>query len=347
MISARQVAPKAGVRIVPPRSFWHVHDTNGEKMNNSKRLNTRICGSLALVILLLAISSISLSKASAIGQPTPVVTQVSKPLPTATSVPNQDLAVEALNAQIDANHINTWIAIFTFGAVVVAFIAIYVNWIQANKDRIFNQKEAEKDREANQKQAQEDRQHQSCPIIVPTKAIYNVLVSNGSHLYSSEADPRLKGNIQWALPITSLPIEVSNIGGGPAFNVHGVLHGSSTNYDYQFISWNNGPIGNGKDEKLLFRHPFSNEFRLNQANSVDETHTLYYPFSNEPTPNNAQARLTITYHDLFGNKLVSIFDYTVDHRWVRVFVSMPSSPKIALDLKELNEQELKKFTKGN
>jgi hypothetical protein len=96
------------------------------------------------------------------------------------------------------------------------------------------------------------------------------------------------------LDFPPFPIEIGNIGGGPAFNIHGILHGSSNRYDEQFISWNNGPIGKEKDEKILFRHPFDMEFRLSQASSVNGEHTLYYPFYvNKPNPNDAQATLTL------------------------------------------------------
>lgn len=69
---------------------------------------------------------------------------------------------------------------------------------------------------------------------------------------------------------------------------------------------------------------------------------LHYPSTGQSNPNQAQACLTISYHDLFGNKLVSIFDYTPYHQCVRLFVSVPSSSKIALDLKELNDQKKQK-----
>src|SRR6266566_9299767 len=125
------------------------------------------------------------------------------------------------------------------------------------------------------------------------------------------------------------------------FNVHCVLYGYDNAYRNQFISWNNGPIGPGKDETIRSRHPDQGELWLDRNDSVDGEHTLHYPPAG-PNPNQAQACLTISYQDLFGNKLVSIFDYTSYHEWVRVFVSVPSSPKITLDLKELNDRKKQK-----
>ncbi len=154
----------------------------------------------------------------------------------------------------------------------------------------------------------------------------------------------MKGNINWGLQFYAVPIEVSNIGSGPAFNVHCVLYGYDNAYANQFVSWDNGPIGAGeKDKTISFHHPSQDEFRLDRSDSIDGEHTLHY-LNGEPNPNKAQARLTISYQDLFNNNLVSIFDYTAYHQWSRVFVSMPSSPKIALDLKELNDQKKLKVT---
>ena len=161
------------------------------------------------------------------------------------------------------------------------------------------------------------------------------------YFYTAEAPP-LKGNISWALTFPDVPLTVSNIGMGPAFNVHCVLHGYEDIYDYQFISWNNGPIGAGKDEIIHLCHPRHREFWLDRNDSVDGEHTLHYPSTRQSNPNQALACLTMTYQDLSDNKFVSIFDYTPYHEWVRVAISTPSSPKIALDLKELNDRKKQK-----
>ncbi len=151
--------------------------------------------------------------------------------------------------------------------------------------------------EENRRLATEERQQQSCPIIVPTKAIPHVPAvqvpgTQQQYLYTSEVPP-LKGNISWGLQFLSVPIEVSNIGTGPAFNVHCVLYGYDNAYSNQFISWNNGPIGPGKDETIRSRHPDQGELWLDRNDSVDGEHTLHYPPAG-PNPNQAQACLTIS-----------------------------------------------------
>src|SRR6266567_3552509 len=231
-------------------------------------------------------------------------------------------------------------------AVAVVAIVAVVASLRANKRQIkASEIQIQKQIEENRRLATEERQHQSCPIIVPTRAILNVPAQQvpgiqQQYLYTSEVPP-LKGNISWGLQFSAVPIEVSNIGTGPAFNVHCVLYGYDNAYSNQFISWNNGPIGPGKDETIRSRHPDQGELWLDRNDSIDGEHTLHYSPAG-PNPNQAQACLTISYQDLFGNKLVSIFDYTSYHQWVRVFVSVPSSPKITLDLKELNDRKKQK-----
>lgn len=253
--------------------------------------------------------------------------------------------------------IGVWNDVAQFTVALVAIVAVIVALITSSKQIKENRKQQKaqidasddqlnKQIEESRRLATEERQHQSCPIIVPAKAIDNVPAvevpgTPQQYLYTSEVPP-LKGTISWGLQFSAVPINVSNIGMGPAFNVHCVLHGYDNAYGNQFISWNSGPIGSGKDATILLRHPFQGEFWLDRNDSVEGEHTLHYSHAG-PNPNRAQACLTISYHDLFGNKLVSIFDYTPYHEWVRVFVSMPSSPKkIALDLKELNDQKKQK-----
>jgi len=57
--------------------------------------------------------------------------------------------------------------------------------------------------------------------------------------------------------------------------------------------------------------------------------------------------LTITYHDLFGIKHVSIFDHTIEHQWVHIAIDKISvyKKKPILDLKELNTQEKQQAVK--
>ncbi len=210
-----------------------------------------------------------------------------------------------------ADTIGVWNVVAQFVVALVAIAAVIIALRTSNRQIEENRNQQTKQIEASDKQlnkqieesrrlATEERQQQSCPIIVPTKAIPNVSTKQvqgipDQYLYTSEVPP-LKGNISWGLQFYAVPIEVSNIGVGPAFNVHCVLHGYDNGYMNQFISWNNGPIGAGeKDKAISFRHPFQDEFWLDRSDSIDGEHTLHYP-SAGPNPNQAQACLTIVKH---------------------------------------------------
>ena len=55
---------------------------------------------------------------------------------------------------------------------------------------------------------------------------------------------------------------------------------------------------------------------------------------------NRIACLTLTYHDLFGKKYVSIYHYTLQHQWVHV-ATREISGESSFDLKEMNDWKKK------
>src|SRR6266566_9056968 len=87
-------------------------------------------------------------------------------------------------------------------AVAVVAIVAVVASLRANKRQIkASEIQIQKQIEENRRLATEERQQQSCPIIVPTKAIAKVPAeqvpgTQQQYLYTSEAPP-LKGNISW------------------------------------------------------------------------------------------------------------------------------------------------------
>ena len=202
--------------------------------------------------------------------------------------------------------VNTVVAIATVGAVIAA---LYISNKQIKENR---------------RQATEERQHQSRPVVVPISEVLYAYDSCG------RGQPYDSGDlINWN--VDRVKIEVHNMGNGPALDVHCVLFSAHNQYAKHFVSWSNGPVeGNGK-KTIIYNH--SRELCLNYNNTIDGVHPLYLYVLN--APNNPIARLTITYHDLFGIKHVSIFDPMLEHQWVHV--SIDKIP--ALDLKELNDQE--------
>jgi hypothetical protein len=170
----------------------------------------------------------------------------------------------------------------------------------------------------------EDRRYQNCPVIVPLENLKGPM-----GLYDA------KGNIQWTAE-DPIRVDMQNMGLGPAFNVHCVLYGPERLFQHQFVSWGNGPIR--KDKVIHFEH--SRQFRLSRNDSIDGVYPLYdeSPDSLSGSTIDRVARLTITYHDISGNRYVSIYDYTKEKKWIKVEIRETPSidGKPPIDLKELN-----------
>jgi hypothetical protein len=226
------------------------------------------------------------------------------------------------------NIINLFVAIGTIGAVIVALVGIWLNGKQAKNDW-----------DHSQQLAREERQHQSRPIIVPRKEIFHNTITyisletgeSSENIYTSEH------TINWSWN-HEIRIKLHNMGSGPAFNLHCVLYGPQATCQSQFVSWDNGPIEEKSSMDIDLMH--SSELRLFHNDSIDGKHPLYDMSLDSPSNPMAYpiACLTITYHDLFGNKHVSIFHFTLQHQWIHVPTEkIPGKPP--LDLKELNAQK--------
>jgi hypothetical protein len=231
-----------------------------------------------------------------------------------------------MDTPLASNIINLFVAIGTIGAVIVALFGIWLNRRQARNDWLHAQQ-----------LATDDRQHQSQPIIVPKKEIshntvtYSPPVPEEPNLYTSEH------RINWSWP-HEIRLNVRNMGSGPAFNLHCVLYGSEDTCQSQFVSWDDGPIEEKSSTDVELIH--SSELRLFHNDSVDGKHPLYDKSLDSPSNPWIYriACLTITYHDLFEKKHVSIFQYTLQHGWIHVATGeIPGKPP--LDLKELNDQK--------
>lgn len=193
--------------------------------------------------------------------------------------------------------------------------------------------------EENRRLATEERQQQSRPIVAPTDSIsHNVMTyldpntgKASEDLYTSEK----RINWSWQYPIK---IEVRNMGNGPAFNLQCILYGQETTTQFQFVSWTNGPIEEKSSADIELEHP--SDLFLFQHDMVNGKHVLYDTTSHSPTNSFFLriARLTLTYHDLLGKKYVSIFHFTIEHKWIHVLTEeITSDPP--RDLKELNDQK--------
>ncbi len=191
----------------------------------------------------------------------------------------------------------------------------------------------------NRRLVTEERQYQNRPIMVPREEIFgNAIVSLSSETFEpSESLYASDDRIDWSWN-HAVGLKLHNMGSGPAFNLHCVLYGPEKICYSQFVSWDNGPIAEKNAIDIDLMH--SSELQLLHNDSVDGKHPLYDMSLDSPSNPWAYriACLTLTYHDLFGKKHVSIFHYTLQHRWVHVAIEeIPGEPP--LDLKELNAQK--------
>jgi hypothetical protein len=196
-----------------------------------------------------------------------------------------------------------------------------------------NRKQTKENWDHSQQQVKEERHHQSQPIVVPVGEFTPSAIVSGPGLYMSN------GIVNWNYQ-GKIRLELQNMGRGVALNVHCILYGSDSMYTAQFVAWNNGPIGKNPIQ-VIYEH--SPQLLLSPGDSIDEVHPLYDtspPSSSNPAEDHI-ACLTITYQDLFEIKHMSIFNYTLDHRWECVTIGkIPAiNEKPPLDLKELNDQK--------
>lgn len=160
-----------------------------------------------------------------------------------------------MDTPLAANIINLFVAIGTIGAVIVALVVLRINRSQTRNDWLHAQQ-----------LAREDRQHQSRPVVVPVGEFEPV-----SQYMARENSPyRGDGLVNWAYP-DPIQLELQNMGGGVALNVHCVLYGSEPIHTSQFVSWDNGPIGKSPAH-VKCEHP--KQFFLNPDDSIDGSHLL-------------------------------------------------------------------------
>jgi hypothetical protein len=250
-----------------------------------------------------------------------------------------------------ADTIGVWNVAAQFTVAFVAVVAVIIALITSNRQIDENRKQQTKQIEASNDQlnkqieesrrlATEERQYQSRPIMAPEREIFNSSMMGTDpntgqkverHVYTSEQ------RIDWSWPYP-IRIDLRNMGNGPALNLHGILYGNEDTNQSQFVSWDNMPIEARSPITIELRH--SSDLSLVHGDMVNDKHVLYdkSPDSSTNPWLSRIARLTLTYHDLFGTKYVSIFHYTIEHRWIHVVTEeITGSP--ARDLKELNTQK--------
>lgn len=231
-----------------------------------------------------------------------------------------------MDAVLVTNIINSVVAFATLAVAIVAVVGIRENRRLAREDWLHSQQ-----------LATEERQHQSRPIVVPVGELSRHM-SDGSvdweyqrQIVPPPPPPDPGTSVQTMEPVTQV-LTLQNMGEGIALNIHSVLYGPSASAGVQYVSWNNGPIQGKSSIEIVGSH---GGMILDRDTKADGVHVLYDPSEMDYRV----ARLTTTYHDLFGKRHVSIFDYinmpSKGHRWMHV----ATTSGIEYDLEELDNQQ--------
>lgn len=200
---------------------------------------------------------------------------------------------------------------------------------QAESQRQFleAQEQAREDQEESRRQFLEAQYAADRPILVPLPRM-RIPLDGG--------EPE---RIYW--DDTRLPIEIRNVGPGIATNVWGVfmppqpLPLSSHQYSLRLVA----PLSSG--DTVGRWEQFSRGGTMFNCDDKVSGYSLCVPRELAPEENFNQldrrdrriARLTLTYHDIFGRKHASIFDYTQIGIWIEVAII----PNIEHDLGEMDE----------
>jgi len=210
--------------------------------------------------------------------------------------------------------------VIALSAVANAIAAIVIIRLTSKTIKTYNGQLKAAHEQINVTQAQTFNQIR--PILLPPASIDNIFnKGSGAPL------------LQYGLgPDKAIIDGLQNIGTGPAFNIYGILFGppfQNTPPRERYIIWNYGFLPTG----ILGK-----EITLSQGSSLpSETtvsgYTLYVP--DDAQHIGCIARLTLTYHDIFGRKLASIYDYQNRLGWICV----KHIENLEHDIYELDEQE--------
>lgn len=125
---------------------------------------------------------------------------------------------------------------------------------------------------------------------------------------------------------------LQNIGVGPAFNIYGIFFGPPFRgvppFNQRYVIWNYTFLPPGAPGSQIKLSPGSSL----RSETMIKGHVLYVPDDAEHTAR--LVRFTLTYHDIYGHKFASIYDYHLVLGWVCV----GHFEDIEQDLHELDEQ---------
>ncbi len=176
--------------------------------------------------------------------------------------------------------------------------------------------------EASERQAKEALYNQQKPVLVPVGDLGNIIGTSDGKLY-----------VKWDYQNQVIG-GLRNAGVGPALNIYGILFGPPyittppTPPRERYVVWNYPALSPGQE---------GDEITLQQFTNISSEITIGgYPLY---VPDDADhigiiARFTLTYHDVFGRKHASIYDYHSQSGWR----NRGHFPNIDHDIYELDRQ---------
>lgn len=167
---------------------------------------------------------------------------------------------------------------------------------------------------------QEQTYNQARPVLIPPADIKNMMRTEQGRTFVQwgQGQPTIEG--------------LQNIGVGPAFTIYGIFFGPLAQnrppHD-RYVLWNYGFLSPGATGPTI---TLSQGTSLKSETTING-HVLYVP--DDANHNGCLARLTLTYHDIFGRTFAGIYDYQSVLGWICV----GHFENIEHDLRELDDQE--------
>ena len=208
--------------------------------------------------------------------------------------------------------IGAFIAIAITAAATVAIAVFAIPTIQAYRKQV----------EIGQEQvriSQEQLFNQVRPVLYPVGDLEKIIDRSAG-----------KFHINWDYQNQEID-GLRNIGVGPAFNIYGILFSPPVNSQpprMRYAVWNYPALTPGVPGDKITLSPGSHI----SSDTLIKGYTLYVPDDEDHL--GVVARFTLTYHDVFGRKHASIYDYHSQIGWI----SRGHFSDIEYDIYELDQQ---------
>jgi len=216
----------------------------------------------------------------------------------------------------------TIVALVIAGVSAVATVVIAVltyKTIQAYEKQVQISQDQVKVSQEQVKVGQEQQFNQFRPVLYPVGDLEKIIDRSAG-----------KYHVKWELQNQEID-GLKNIGVGPAFTIYGVLFGPPVNSQlpqYRYVVWNYPALPPSVPGDKITLSPGSHISR----DTVIKGYTLSVPDDEDHL--GVLARFTLTYHDVFGRKYASIYDYHSHIGWL----SRDHFSDIEYDIYELDQQ---------